>query len=63
MAFQITKKYTNSCVHILMSRVGNELLNVDFGVTFAGSYTFVFINKLLNHASENYQHRKKVWKN
>lgn len=42
-----------------MSRVGNELLNVDFGVTFAGSYTFVFINKLLNHASENYQYRKK----
>lgn len=42
-----------------MSRVGNELLNVDFGVTFAGSYTFVFINKLLNHAAENYQYRKK----
>lgn len=45
-----------------MSRVGNELLNVDFGVTFAGFYTFVFINKLLNHASENYQYREKYGK-
>lgn len=42
-------------------RVGNELYNVDFGITFSDPYTFVFINKLFNHASENYQHRKKKY--
>lgn len=46
---------------LMKSRVGNELFNVDFGITFSGPYTFVFINKLLNHASENYQHRKKKY--